>query len=46
MQKSVIFAKKKIENEYLKDRKYYKVRVIIIIQKNIEVLHIAYAILI
>ena len=37
-------CEEKIENEYLKDRKYYKVRAIIIIQKNIEVLHIAYAI--
>ena len=26
MQKSVIFAKKKIENKYLKDKIYHKVR--------------------
>ena len=34
----------KFENEHLKDKKYGKVKIIIIMEGNIEVLHIAYII--
>ena len=42
MQKSVIFVIKKFENKYLKDTKYRKVKIIVILQGNIEVLHTTY----
>ena len=37
-------CKEKFENKYLKDNKYRKVKIIVIIQRNIEVLGIAYVI--
>ena len=37
-------CKEKPENKYLKDKKYVKLEIIVIIQKNIEVLRIAYVI--
>ena len=43
MQKSVTFVRKKIENKYLKDKKYCK-QIIVIIQGIIEVLCITYVI--
>ena len=44
MQKSVIFVKKKIENKYVKGKKYCKVRDHCHYTGYIEVLRIAYAI--
>ena len=42
IQKSVRFAKKKIEDKYLKDKKnIVKLQIIVIIQENTEVLRIA-----
>ena len=37
-------CKEKFENKYFKDRKYRKVEIIVIIQQNIEALHIRYVI--
>ena len=37
-------CKEKFENKYLKDNKYRKVKIIVIIQRNIGVLGIAYII--
>ena len=37
-------CKEKLENENLKDKKYYKLGIIIIMQENLKVLHIAYVI--
>ena len=37
-------CQEKIENKYVKDKKYHKVRDIAIIQGNMEVLRIAYVI--
>ena len=42
MQKSVIFVNKNVESKYLKDT--IRLEIIVIIQENIEVLHIAYVI--
>ena len=36
---------KKLENKYLEDKKYRKIKIIVILQGNIEVLCIAYIIL-
>ena len=43
MQKSAIFVKK-IQNKYVKDKKYRKVRHHFIILGNIEVPHVAYVV--
>ena len=37
-------CKEKFENRYIKDKKYLKLEIIVIIQGNIEVLRIAYVI--
>ena len=37
-------CKEKFENKYLKDKKYCKFEITVIIQENIQVLHIAYVI--
>ena len=37
-------CKEKFKNNYLKDKKYRKVRIIVIIQENMKVLLVAYAI--
>ena len=37
-------CKENFENKYLKDKKYHKVRDIVTIPENIDVLHIAYVI--
>ena len=40
--KILIFVKKKVENKYLKNKKYIvKLEIIVIIQGNIEILHLA-----
>ena len=44
MPKSVILAKKKFENKYLKDKKFLKLEIIVIIQGDIEMQHIIYVI--
>ena len=44
MQKSVIFIKKKLKINIWKIKNIVKIRIIVIIQTNIEVLHIAYVI--
>ena len=43
MQKSVILVKK-IENKYLKDKKYVRLEIVVVIQDNIERLRKAYVI--
>ena len=37
-------CEEKLENKYLKDKKYHRVEIIVIIPGNIEKLHIAYEI--
>ena len=44
MQKSVIFVKKRLKINMLKIKNIVKLEIIVIIQANIEVLHIAYVI--
>ena len=44
MQKYVKFVKKNVKNKYLKDKNIIKLEIIVIMQGNIEVLHIAYVI--
>ena len=43
-QKSVIFVKKEIENNMWKINNTVKLEIIVIMQGNVEVLHIAYII--
>ena len=38
------FCKEKFENKYLKDKNIVTLKIIVIIQENIEVLHLAYVI--
>ena len=42
MQKYVKFVKKNVKNKHLKDKNIIKLEIIVIMQGNIEVLHIAY----
>ena len=44
MQKYVKFVKKNVKNKHLKDKNIIKSEIIVIMQGNIEVLHIAYVI--
>ena len=44
MQKYVKFVKKNVKNKHLKDKNIIKLEIIVIMQGNIEVLHIAYVI--
>ena len=44
MQKYVKFVKKNVKNKYLKGKNIIKLEIIVIMQGNIEVLHIAYVI--
>ena len=44
MQKYVKFVKKNVKNNHLKDKNIIKLEIIVIMQGNIEVLHIAYVI--
>ena len=44
MQKSVVFVKKKLKINILKIKNIVKLEVIVIMQENIKVLHIAYVI--
>ena len=37
MKRSVVFLKIKFENKYLKDKKFVKFDIVVIIQKNIEI---------
>ena len=44
VQKYVKFVKKNVKNKHLKDKNIIKLEIIVIMQGNIEVLHIAYVI--
>ena len=44
MTKSCLICKEKFENKYVKDKNIVKLEIIVIIQRNIEVLRIAYVI--
>ena len=44
MQKSVIFAKRNLKINILKIKNIVKLEIIVIVQGNIEMLHIAYVI--
>ena len=43
-EKICYICKEKFENRYLRNKKHHKLDIIVIIQENIEVLHIAYVI--